>query len=98
MLEVEKRLSKEEYLELLWEADARKPQIRTTRYCISYKGLFFEIDLYPYWTEKAVLEVSFNPGRKVLKLPEEIEVMRGVTDDPAFSDERLAAHRIPKNR
>ena len=97
-VEVEKRLSKEEYLELLWEADARKPQIRKTRYCISYKGLFFEIDLYPYWTEKAVLEVSFNPGRKVLKLPEEIEVIREVTDDPAFSDERLAAHRIPKNR
>ena len=45
---IEKRLSKDEYLSLLMNADITKQQIRKTRYCLIYKNQYFEIDIYPF--------------------------------------------------
>ena len=52
-VEVEKRLSKDEYLTLLMNADTSKRQIRKDRYCLTSDNLYFEIDVYPFWNDKA---------------------------------------------
>ena len=33
-------------------------QIRKTRYCLTYKNQYFEIDIYPFWNDKAILEIE----------------------------------------
>lgn len=53
-VEIERRLSQAEYLELLMDADTSRKQIRKTRYCLIYKNQYFEIDVYPFWTDKAI--------------------------------------------
>ena len=40
-VEIESRLSRDEYLTLLMEADTSKHQIRKTRYCLTYEGQYF---------------------------------------------------------
>ena len=59
-IEVEKRLTKDEYLDLLMKTDVNKHPIRKTRYCLLYKNQYFEIDIYPFWDDKAILEIELN--------------------------------------
>ena len=59
-VEIEKRLSKDEYLALLMNADTSKRQIRKDRYCLTYENQYFEIDVYPFWNDKAIAEIELK--------------------------------------
>jgi len=89
-IEVEKRLSKEEYLTLLMEADTSKRQIRKTRYCLTYEGQYFEIDVYPFWQDKAILEIELADGEQTVRFPSWIRVIKEVTDDESYKNASLA--------
>ena len=58
-IEIEKRLSKDEYLTLLMEADTEKRQIRKNRYCLMSGNQYFEIDVYPFWDDNAIRKFQF---------------------------------------
>ena len=94
-IEVEKRLTQEEYLALLMEADTTKKQIRKTRYCLTYEGQYFEIDVYPFWRDKAILEIELRDENQEITFPKEIEVIREVTDDEAYKNASLARAILP---
>lgn len=93
IVEIEKRLSKEEYLELLWEEDPSKDRIRKKRYCIEYEGCYYEIDAYPFWEDKAILIVALGPSDGKIPLPPEIEVIKEITDDPEWDNAAIAHKR-----
>ena len=87
--EEEKRISKDEYLELLMEADTGKRQIRKNRYCLTYGAQYFEIDVYPFWKDKALMKIELALDGFV-NIPEEIKVISEVTDDPSYKNMYLA--------
>ena len=89
-VETERRLSKEEYLRLLMNADTSKKQIRKNRYCWMYENQYFELDVYPFWNNKAILEIELCDENAKIKLPREIEVIKEVTGDPAYKNAILA--------
>ena len=89
-LEKERRLSKDEYLTLLMESDSSAHPIRKTRYCLTYANQYFEIDLYPFWKDQAILEIELKDENDEISIPEEIEIIREVTDDPAYKNAALA--------
>lgn len=89
-VEVEKRLSQEEYLELLMEADTTRHQIRKTRYCLTYEGQYFEIDLYPFWTDKAIAEIELSDENADVVFPKQVKVIKEVTDDESYKNASLA--------
>ncbi len=89
-IEVERRLTQKEYLELLMEADTSKRQIRKNRYCLTYEGQYFEIDVYPFWNDKAVMEIELSDENAEIRFPEKIKVIREVTDDPEYKNAKLA--------
>ncbi len=89
-IEIEKRLSKDEYLTLLMEADTTKRQIRKTRYCLMYENQYFELDIYPFWNDKAILEIELSEENAEIKFPEEIKVIKEVTDDSNYKNASLA--------
>lgn len=89
-VEIERRLTKEEYLTLLMEADTSMRSIRKNRYCLIYQGQYFEIDLYDFWQDRAIVELEVShEGTKVV-FPEQIKVIREVTDDPEYKNAHLA--------
>ncbi len=92
-VEIEKRLSQEEYISLLVEADPAYRPIHKERYCLSENGLYYEIDIYPEWKEKAVMEIELSGEEQEIIFPEGIEVIREVTGDPAWSNHELARIR-----
>ena len=90
-VEIEHRLTKDEYLTLLMEADTTKRQIRKTRYCLTSGNAYFEIDLYPFWNDKAILEIELSSEDEAFTIPDRIKVIREVTDDPAYKNSALAS-------
>ncbi|MBQ8831365.1 MAG: AAA family ATPase [Oscillospiraceae bacterium] len=89
-VEIERRLSKEEYLKLLMDADTSKRQIRKTRYCLTYENQYFEIDVYPFWQDKAIIEIELSREDANISFPDKIKVIREVTDDPSYKNAELA--------
>ena len=89
-VEIERRLSKDEYLTLLMDADPTKRQIRKTRYCLTFENQYFEIDVYPFWTDKAIIEIELSDENAEIVFPEQIKVIKEVTEDDAYKNASLA--------
>jgi CYTH domain-containing protein/thymidylate kinase len=89
-IEMEERLSKNEYLELLMQADPDYRPIRKQRYCLSENGLYYNIDIYPQWQDQALMEIELYGGEEKVIFPEGIEVIREVTGEEAFTNPAIA--------
>ena len=89
-VEIERRLSQKEYLKRLMDADTTRRQIRKTRYCLMYENQYFEIDVYPFWTDKAIAELELADEQQPITFSKELNVIREVTDDPAYKNAALA--------
>ena len=89
-VEVEDELSEADYLALLKEADPTRHPVEKTRWCIPCGSHVLEIDLYPFWSAQAVLEVELQSEEEEFLLPPEIRVIREVTGDPRYLNSSLA--------
>jgi len=89
-VEIETRLSKDEYLALLMDADTKKKQIRKNRYCLTYNSQYFEIDIYPFWDDKAIMEIELCDENTEIEFPKYIKVIKEVTDDEKYKNSSLA--------
>ena len=92
-IELEERLTKNEYLELLMQADPDYRPIRKQRLCLSENGLYYNIDLYPQWNDQALMEIELYEGQDQIVMPEGIEVIRAVTGEIEFTNPYLASIR-----
>ena len=89
-IEIEERLSQEEYLSLIPMADPACRPVRKQRYCLSENGLYYEIDIYPDWQDKAIMEIELRTEKQEIVFPDCVKVIREVTDDDSFSNHALA--------
>lgn len=89
-VEIERRLSKDEYLAYLMEVDVTRHPIRKTRFCLTYQNSYFEIDVYPFWNDKAICEIELSSEDEQITFPEKIKVIKEVTDDPSYRNSSLA--------
>lgn len=92
-IETESRLSQDEYLTMLMEADTTKRQIRKTRYCLTYQSQYFEIDVFPFWNDKAIAEIELNNEDDEIIFPKQIKIIKEVTADEAYTNVSLAGIR-----
>ncbi len=89
-IENERIISEEEYLEYLTAADPAFRPIAKTRLCIPYGGHTFEIDIYPFWQDKAVAEVELKAEDEEIILPDWLDIIKEVTLDPSYKNVSLA--------
>ena len=89
-VEIERRLSESEYIRLLMNADTTRRQIRKDRYCLTYENQYFEIDVYPFWNDKAIAEIELSDENTDIKFPKKIKVIKEVTDDESYKNASLA--------
>ena len=90
-VEIEERLSQAEYLRLLMDADTSMHQIRKTRYCLTYKSQYFEIDIYPFWKDRAIVEIELLSEQEQIQIPKFIKIIKEVTDDKSYKNLSLAS-------
>ena len=92
--EVETRLTEEEYFAQML-AGKKMGSISKKRYCLMYDGVYYEIDIFPFWKKQAYLEVELLNEDDEVKIPDFIEVIREVSHDPAYRNSSLC-NRIPE--
>ncbi len=85
--EVERRITKDEYLSLLVEGIAT---VRKDRYCFFYENQYFELDVYPDWENEAILEIELTSEGQEVKLPCWLDVIKEVTGDDRYKNANLA--------
>lgn len=89
-IERESEISYDRYQELLATADADAQPIQKTRYYLYENDQCFEIDIYPEWSDKAIVEIQLQDENDEVRMPEVLEEIREVTRDPRYKNESLA--------
>ena len=89
-VEMERRITKNEYLRFLMDADPDYRPIRKTRYCLTAGTQYFEIDVYPFWKDRAIAEIELTDENEEIVFPEQLKVIREVTADESFKNSSLA--------
>ena len=89
-IEIENEVSAEEYSELLGRADPTCRTIEKVRYCVHSGGFVFEIDIFPFWSDKAFMEVEMPSEDTAVPLPDFVKIIREVTDDNRYTNHALA--------
>lgn len=89
-IELEDEIDKAEYEKLLLRADPKCKTIEKVRYCVPYCGFEFEIDVFPFWTDKAFMEVELPSEDTFTELPPFIKIIREVTEDNRYTNHALA--------
>lgn len=89
-IEEERIITEKEYIEFLNEAGAKKLQISKTRYCLLNNGKYFEIDVFPFWKDKAYVEIELKSESEEVSLPSFIEIIKEVTEDKSYTNFSLA--------
>ena len=94
-VEREREIDRVEYEQLLLQRAEDALTVQKTRYCLPYEGFLFEIDVYPFWKNIAVMEVELSSEEEQFTLPPQITVLREVTDDRRMKNAALARY-IPQ--
>ena len=89
-IELEDEVSRAEYESLLARADKACRTIEKTRYCVKKGDFVWEIDLFPFWSDKAFLEVELPSEDTPVTPPDFVRVIREVTDDNRYTNHALA--------
>lgn len=79
----------EQYVGLLAEADTELHQIVKERYCFLYDNRQFELDLFPFSDEYAILEIEVRDIDEKIVLPA-LDIVKEVTDDPRYKNHHIA--------
>ena len=78
-IEREREISEAEYEALLKECSPEYDTLYKTRYAIPYAGLVCEIDVYPFISDWAVLEIELEEEGTILPMPPFVQVLKEVT-------------------
>ena len=97
-IETEQRISENEYLRLMSMADETRLPIHKTRYCLIYEQQYFEIDVYPFWKDRAIAEIELSQDDQEITFPPEIQVLRESTGETAYKNAALAEMLMKKEK
>ena len=89
-VEREREISPAEAEELLAQADTERRPIEKERWCVPWAGHTLEIDLFPFWEDRAFCEIELQSPEEDVPLPDWITLLREVTDDPRYTNSALA--------
>ena len=81
---------------MLTRRDESAQTIEKERIMIPFAGHTVEVDIYPFWQDRAVAEVEVSGEEEEVLLPDTIKVIREVSDDRRYKNARLAFdHSFP---
>ena len=90
---VERRISKDEFKTITEDVSRTLGEIRKDRYCLTCNSQYFKIDVYPFWKNKAIVDIELLHEDDPIVFPDEIRVIREVTGDRRFKNSSLAVKR-----
>ena len=70
--------------------DPDRNVIRKTRYLHEYRNQVFEIDMFPFWEDRALMELELSSEDQAILLPPDIAVVRDVTSEKNYTNAAIA--------
>ena len=89
-IEQEREISEEEYHKLLCFSAPDMSVIYKDRYCVNYMGQLLEIDVFPFYSDRAFLEIELSDEAQQIFIPPWLEVIKEVTEDKRYTNAALA--------
>lgn len=83
-----------EYIHLCQEQQPGCKPVGKTRYRIPYEGHILEFDIYPFWMDRAILEIELEHENEGAAIPDYVQIIRDVSADPAYRNRSLAENVI----
>ena len=83
-----------EYIHLSQQQQPGCKPVGKTRYRIPYEGHMLEFDIYPFWDDRAILEIELEHENEGAAIPEYVRIIRDVSADPAYKNRSLAENVI----
>ena len=93
-VKIERAVSRGEYLSLLQQGDPARRSLRKTRWMLPCGSHCLEIDLYPFWTDRAILEIELRSETEEYFIPPQLHVIREVTGDARYLNSSLARNIV----
>jgi CYTH domain-containing protein len=94
--EDEREIDEIAYINELTHTDTTKRTIVKTRYCVPFDRHVVEIDVYPFWNDRAILEVELSSEDEHFSLPDYVRVIKEVSDDGRYKNTKLAEY-VPED-
>ena len=92
--EEEGEITPEAYARYGRERDLSRAPILKTRYRVPYAGHVLEFDVYPFWSDRAILEIELYREDEAAEVPDYVRILRDVTGEKAYKNKQLAK-RVP---
>lgn len=94
----ENRLSKREYVVYLGNSDPKKGGIQKRRYSLTWKKQRYDADIYSFWQDRALLEISLSSENQKIEFPPVFTIRKEVTGDENYEISFLAAKNAAASR
>lgn len=89
-VEIEKEIDKAEYEELLELRKKDCKTIKKERITFEYSGQLFELDIFPFWNDRALLEIELKDEEQKVFFPDFISIIKEVTRDKRYRNSALS--------
>lgn len=89
-IEIENYISEKEYNDYLSHKEYVTGVISKDRYCIVWENSYYELDVYPFWSDKATLELELLSEEQSYVLPDFVKLIREVTFEKEYRNLALA--------
>lgn len=95
--EYEKQISQKQYDTLLARAKKGFNTIVKQRHCFYYNEKLFELDTFPFWNDRAFLEIELTCDKEQFDIPPFVAVIKEVTADKRYRNFALAQSIITES-
>ena len=59
-----------------------------------YENQYFEIDIYPFWNDKAIVEIELSDENTQIAFPPFLKVIKEVTDDNNYKNTVILSSQL----
>lgn len=96
-IEVESEISKEEFESLSQYIREGYSPIKKQRHSFSMNGFIYEVDVFPFWQDRAFLEIEVESEDVQPPIPDFITIIKDVTSDDRYRNSALAQKIITED-
>lgn len=89
-IEIEEEISEAEFNALSRYIASGTAPVEKTRHTFSFDGYTCEVDVFPFWSDKAFLEIEVESENILPPIPPFIKVIKDVSTDKAYRNSALA--------
>ena len=89
-IEDEEYISEKEYYSYLSQKQYVHGSIIKDRYCIALNSTYYELDVYPFFIDRATLEIELLSEAQPYVLPDFVKVIREVSNEKEYKNKYLA--------